>query len=156
VVCLFTALTSPLQAGGPEVILDKSGVKGGLIVHLGPTSGHSASLKQNDRFFVHCLDTDSKRIEEARRELVSRGLYGGVSLMHLTEYRLPYVDSLVNLLLVEEPANISREEMMRVVTPLGVLCIKERGQRTKTVKPWPNEIDEWTHFLHNPPRTPPD
>ena len=39
---------------------------------------------------------------------------------------------------------------MRVIAPLGVLCVKEEGEWTKIVKPWPKEIDEWTHFLHNP------
>jgi hypothetical protein len=56
----------------------------------------------------------------------------------------------VNLLVVEEPGNVSKEEMMRVLTPLGILYIKENGKWTRIVKLWPKEIDEWTHFLHNP------
>jgi len=150
-VGLLMVLPSPVQAEGPKLILDESGVKGGLVVHLGPADGQLAdSLIEDDRFFVHGLDADRNRIEQARKRLLLRGLYGGVSLMHLTEDRLPYVDNLVNLLIVEEPGDISREEMMRVVTPLGVLYTKEEGKWTKTVKPWPKEIDEWTHFLHDP------
>jgi ubiquinone/menaquinone biosynthesis C-methylase UbiE len=104
-----------------EEIIRKTGIKGGLVVHLGCGNAElTASLKQNDRFFVQGLDSDKNKIEEARNQLLSKGLYGDVSLMHLTENKLPYVDNLVNLLVVEDPGNISKEEMMRVVTPLGV------------------------------------
>jgi SAM-dependent methyltransferase len=151
IAILATMPVSMVVAENAEEIVRKTGIKGGLIIHLGCGNGElTTSLKQNDRFFVHGLDTDKNKIEEARKRLLSDGLYGDVSLMHLTEDKLPYVDNLVNLLVVEEPGNISKEEMMRVLTPLGVLYIKEKGKWTRIVKPWPKEIDEWTHFLHNP------
>jgi outer membrane protein assembly factor BamB len=151
IAILATMPVSMVVAGNAEEIIRKTGIKGGLIVHLGCGNGElTASLKQNDRFFVHGLDTDKNKIEAARKQFLSKGLNGDVSLMHLTEDKLPYVDNLVNLLVVEDPGNTSKEEMMRVVTPLGVLYIKEKGKWTKIAKPWPKEIDEWTHFLHNP------
>jgi outer membrane protein assembly factor BamB len=150
IAILATVPVSMVVAENAEEIFRKTGIKGGLIVHLGCGNGElTASLKQNDRFFVQGLDTNKNKIEEARKQLLSKGLNGDVSLMHLTEDKLPYVDNLVNLLVVEEPGNISKEEMMRVVTPLGVLYIKEKGKWTRIVKPWPKEIDEWTHFLHD-------
>ncbi len=39
---------------------------------------------------------------------------------------------------------------MRVLAPNGVACLRRNGAWTKTVKPWPADIDEWTHFLHGP------
>ena len=38
---------------------------------------------------------------------------------------------------------------MRVLAPLGVACVKTADGWTKTVKPRPEEIDEWTHYLHD-------
>jgi hypothetical protein len=38
---------------------------------------------------------------------------------------------------------------MRVLVPNGVAYIKADGKWTKHVKPWPKEIDEWTHYLHD-------
>jgi len=35
-----------------------------------------------------------------------------------------------------------------VLRPGGVAYVKEGGGWSKTVKPWPAEMDEWTHFLH--------
>ncbi|GAG01460.1 unnamed protein product, partial [marine sediment metagenome] len=39
---------------------------------------------------------------------------------------------------------------MRVLTPGGVALVRRDGTWVKTVKPWPDEMDEWTHFLHGP------
>ena len=151
VVSLLVILTTPLQAESLEAILNESGVKGGLIVHLGCGNAESTTaLRRNERYLVHGLDTDKTKIETARKRLISKGAYGDISFMHLTGNELPYVDNLVNLLIVEDPGNISKAEMMRVLAPLGVLYLKENEKWTKIVKPWPKEIDEWTHYLHGP------
>jgi hypothetical protein len=38
---------------------------------------------------------------------------------------------------------------MRVLAPGGVLLTRQDGRWTKAVKPRPQGIDEWTHFLHD-------
>ncbi len=58
---------------------------------------------------------------------------------------LPYVDNLVNLLVADKLAGVPMDEVMRVLAPGGVALIGGR----KTVKPWPKEIDEWSHYLHD-------
>jgi outer membrane protein assembly factor BamB len=63
---------------------------------------------------------------------------------------LPYVDNLVNLIVAEDLADGLMDEAMRVLAPNGVAFIKEDGTWKKTIKPRPEEIDEWTHFLHDP------
>ena len=40
------------------------------------------------------------------------------------------------------------KEVMRVLAPNGVAYVKSGAGWTKTVKPRPDEIDEWTHWLH--------
>lgn len=40
-------------------------------------------------------------------------------------------------------------EIMRVLCPDGVACIKSDHKWNVVVKPHPKEIDEWTHFLHD-------
>jgi outer membrane protein assembly factor BamB len=67
---------------------------------------------------------------------------------------LPYVDNLVNLLVVDKAYSVPKEEMMRVLCPNGTLFIRERGKWKKTTKPWPGAIDEWTHYLHGPDGNP--
>jgi hypothetical protein len=48
---------------------------------------------------------------------------------------------------------VPREEMMRVLCPKGALCTKEGAQWKTAIKPWPAEIDEWTHYQHDPQGT---
>ena len=132
-------------------MLKASGCAGGLVVHLGSGDGRTtAALAADDRYVVQGLDPDASNVAAARQALLDQGGYGRVSFRRLAEDRLPYVDDLVNLLIVDDPCRVSREEMMRVLAPLGVLMEKEGGTWSKTVKPWPDDIDEWTHFLRDP------
>ncbi len=41
------------------------------------------------------------------------------------------------------------EEVLRVLVPNGVAMIKSDGEWKKTVKPRPDNIDEWSHYLHD-------
>ena len=154
IAIVLVAAVCPLSvaiAQNAEDAIAASGVSGGLLVHLGCGDGRlTAALKCNERFVVHGLDTDNAAIEAARSRLVSKGAYGRVSFMRLAGNELPYVDNLVSLLVAEEPGSIAKAEMMRVLAPGGVLLLKNTTAWTKIVKPWPKDIDEWTHFLHGP------
>jgi outer membrane protein assembly factor BamB/ubiquinone/menaquinone biosynthesis C-methylase UbiE len=131
-------------------ILDATGVKGGVVVHIGAGDGHlTAALHANESYVVHGLDKDKNNIEQARKHIRSVNLYGTVSVDQLEGSQLPYIDNLVNLVLAEDLGNIPMDEVMRVLAPKGVACIKQAGEWQKTVKPRPEEIDEWTHYLHD-------
>ena len=131
-------------------ILNSAGVEGGLIVHIGCGNGQlTAALRANDSYIVHGLDANPRNIAEARRTIRSRKLYGKVSVEHFVGRRLPYVDNLVNLIVTEDPDAIPAAEVMRVLTPDGIAYVKRDGRWTKRVKPRGEEIDEWTHYLHD-------
>lgn len=128
-------------------VVEESGVKGGLIVHLGCGDGKlTAAFRASDSFIVHGLDTDTKNVETARKHIQSLGLYGPVSVAQWDGKRLPFVDNLVNLVVAEKLYSVSMDEVVRVLVPDGVALIGGK----KTVKPRPGDIDEWTHFLHGP------
>jgi len=131
-------------------ILDATGVTGGLVVHLGCGDGKlTAALRAGDAYTVQGLDPDAKNVEAARRHIQSLGLYGPVSVEPLSGARLPYVDNLVRLLVAEDPGGVGMDEIMRVVAPLGVAYVKQGGAWTKTVKPWPEGMDEWQQHFHD-------
>ncbi|HUV62766.1 MAG TPA: PQQ-binding-like beta-propeller repeat protein, partial [Sedimentisphaerales bacterium] len=155
-VCfLVVLLIVPPAAAQPveqqaRSILEATGVRGGLVVHLGCGDGHlTAALHASDSFIVHGLDTDAANIEKARKLIQSLNLYGTVSVDWLEGSELPYIDNLVNLIVAEDMGRIPMSEVMRVLAPNGTACIKTRGAWQKTVKPRPKEIDEWTHYLHD-------
>jgi outer membrane protein assembly factor BamB len=133
-----------------ERILSATGVKGGLIVHVGCDNGElTAALHAGDRYLVHGLDAKAKNVEAAREHIRSFGSYGEVSAAKFDGKHLPYADNLVNLVVSEDLGDVPMSEVMRVLCPRGVAYIKRDGTWRRTIKPWPDDIDEWTHFLHD-------
>ncbi len=138
------------QADQAGTILDATGVKGGLVVHVGCGDGRlTAALRANDRYLVHGLDPDAANVAKARAHVRSLQLDGAVSIEQWRGRTLPYADNLVNLVVAEELGGAPMTEVMRVLRPKGVAYVKASGQWTRTVKSWPTEMDEWTHYLHD-------
>ncbi len=133
-------------------ILDATGVKGGVIVHIGCRDGRlTAALRANDSYVVHGLAVDPSNVDKARKHVIGTEKYGKVSIDRLpSDNHLPYVDNMVNLVVAEDLGQVVAGEVMRVLCPEGVAYVKSGGKWTKSVKPRPGEIDEWTHYLHNP------
>ena len=133
-----------------EEILEATGVKGGLIVHFGCRSGElTAALRAGDSYVVHGLDADAGNVEKARERIRALGLYGKVSAERWRGNGLPYVDNLVNLFVCKDPRGMPMPEVLRVLAPGGVAYVREAGKWTKTVKPRPEAIDDWTHSLYD-------
>ena len=132
------------------MILQATGVKGGLIVHIGCTDGRlTAALRASDAYLVHGLEVDKAKVDKARKHIESLGLYGPVCVEEIRSERLPYIDNLVNLVVSEDLGDVPMDEVMRVLCPDGVAYINKDGKWTKTMKPRPREIDDWTHYLHD-------
>jgi outer membrane protein assembly factor BamB len=142
---LISAASFVLADAGQGIVED-NGFKGGLIVHVGCENGkHTVQLRVNDSCLVHGLDTDARNVGKAREYIQSLGLYGKVSVSQFDGVHLPYIDNLVNLLVADSLGQVPVDEVMRVLAPLGVAVINGKT----TVKPWPDDIDEWTHYLHD-------
>ncbi|NQU23924.1 MAG: PQQ-binding-like beta-propeller repeat protein [Candidatus Nealsonbacteria bacterium] len=142
---------APSAAAAAASIVQTTGVRGGLIVHVGCGDGKlTAAFCAGDGYLVHGIDVSAEHVQTAREHVRRAGLYGKVSIDRFDGLRLPYVDNLVNLIVVEKPADVPPAELMRVLAPQGVVYVKTNDGWTKTVKPRPAEIDEWTHWLHGP------
>ena len=145
-----TAAIPDSERQSASQILAATGIKGGLIVHIGCGDGKlTAALQAGDNCTVQGLDPDMKNVETARKHIQSLGLYGPVSVSRLTSNHLPYVDNLVTLLVSEDQGRIPMEEIMRVLAPLGVAYLRQDDQWAKIVKPWPKEMDEWQQHFHD-------
>jgi len=131
-------------------ILEATGVKGGLVVHLGCGEGKlTAALRASGSYLVHGVDTDAEKVQQARRFLRSLGLYGDVSVERFDGKRLPYIDNLVNLVVAERLGDVTMDEVRRVLCPGGVAYVKRGDVWVEEVKPRPEEIDDWTHYLYD-------
>ncbi|MEK6236261.1 MAG: PQQ-binding-like beta-propeller repeat protein, partial [Planctomycetales bacterium] len=146
----FSAEPSSLAEQQDARILKETGVQGGLIVHLGCGDGELTAALAGERFRVHGLSTNDNDVNGARALLRKRGIYGRASVDRLRGNRLPYIDGSINLLVSEDLGEIPAAEVLRVLAPQGTGYVLQDGTWTKTVKPRPDDIDEWTHYLHSP------
>jgi hypothetical protein len=134
-------------------MLAASGVKGGLVVCIGCDDPQLlVDFGKAGPYLVQGLDTDAGKVETARKLVESKGLYGKVTADLFNGRDLPYVDNLVNLLVVvDSESAVSAEEMNRILAPRGVRLVGSAGSDlVKHTKPVPVDIDDWTHFLHGP------
>ncbi|NQT14308.1 MAG: class I SAM-dependent methyltransferase, partial [Planctomycetes bacterium] len=150
-LALLATSLSVAKAQDAKQILDASGVNGGLVVVIGcDNPALLAQLRAGDSYLVHGLDRNPGKVAVARRYLRESGLCGSIAVARWDGSQLPYVDSLVNLIVVTGGVGqISEDEMTRVLAPLGVIADARKERIEITRKPWPAELDEWTHFLHD-------
>jgi len=132
----------------PEQMLRDSGISGGLIVHVACAGGQrTAALVRHANDRVQGLDRDQAMIERARQHARSLDLDGRLTFKPWSGGRLPYTDNLVNVLVWDEAAgDADRNEILRVLAPRGVAYLATGDGWERLVKPWPDEIQEWTHF----------
>jgi len=137
-----------MVAGGATAELPYQ--NGGLIVHLGCGDGtQTATLRESTSCLVQGLDTDPAQVAAARKLIDEKGLTGPVSVAVYEGKTLPYADNLINLIVVSDQADVSDDEIKRVLAPEGIAVPPVKGQLKWITKPRPDDIDEWTHFLHD-------
>jgi len=138
-------------------ILSLSGASGGMCVHLGcgrqDSAGLTAALAENSALVVHGLALDDASLARARKEIEAHGMSGRAMVEKVELKPLPYLPDMATLVVVEDMAaltgaGLAKDDILRVVSPNGVLCVKEGGKWTKTVKPRPKEMDDWGHIFH--------
>ena len=78
--------------------------------------------------------------------MLAAGVAGQVTAAQFDGTHLPYADNLVNLVVDSTGGKVPQAEIMRILAPGGVYMVG--GKRM--VKPWPTDIDQWTHYLHGP------
>jgi len=151
---LTPSASESVQASSPilavDGIIEASGVSGGLVAVVGcRTPSLLADLSGAGSYLVHGLDRDPAAVAAARRYLQEKKLYGTATVSTLQDTQLPFVDSTVNLLVITDSTVIPKAEIMRVLSPKGVLADATGPSLVTTVKDRPRELDEWTHYLYD-------
>ena len=146
-ICPISAQTGETLA---RQIVTESGFQGGLIVVVGgQDAGLAMALGRVPNTLVHWLVQERGSLSDVRLQIRNAGVYGRVSAMAWDGGRFPYADSMVNLLLLQgnEQQKIDPSEVNRVRAPGGVAIqlLNDGKIGSTTRKPWPQDIDEWTH-----------
>ena len=141
---LTAALLRPARAlGGPG---DADGSAGGLAVLVGWQDPRELKeLQDAGASLVQGVDRDAAKVERAREHLRSAGMLGPVTVALRRGDRLPYLDDMVNRLVVAgDGRGLPDEELLRVLRPGGTAVVGDRELRM----PWPPDIDSWGHLLY--------
>ena len=152
---LFAAFcVSPVWADAKDdanEILETADVSAGFFVHLGVDDASlTKALRNADSVQVHGLQLDKTKVDANRQSIRKAGIYGAVSIDSFSGSELPYNDNLVNLIVASDSGDVSPNEMLRVLAPKGVALVrKEDGDWKKYTKNRPDNIDEWSHYLHD-------
>jgi len=150
-VLFLSICVGTLRADSDSEILEATGIKGGVVVHVGCGDGAlTQTLQPNDRYLVQGLDVDRQNVAKARANALAAGGYGTISFDSFDGENLPYIDNFANLVVVSRRHGVTDGQIMRVLAPRGVAYVKEADGWKKTVKPRPEEMDDWTHYLHDP------
>ncbi len=160
----YAAEPSALRPNKAAGLVNAAGVQGGLVVHVGCKDGKlTAALGADGRFVVQGLCEGPGAVAAAREHVRSAGACGKASVAAFDGEHLPYVDDLVNLLVVSRAGGLSAAEIRRILVPGGVALVRD-GQKVPGLdtgpaeglegwrayrRPRPKAIDEWTHYLHD-------
>jgi|GEM_PF-710931 len=111
------------------------------------------AFAQKDRV-VHVLTGDEAQRAKFAAATIPSACNGNVMIEKLELTHLPYVDNLVNLLVVDDMEALARSgvkpsELERVVTPGGTMALRKSGKWIFSRKPWPTGMDEWSHLNHD-------
>ena len=145
-------------ASNPALAVDalkESGVEHGLCVILPAADGAAVcALTNGGKMLVHALAADDAALEKTRAFLEANGVHGLATVDRPMAFMpLPYADNLVNLVVCDADALGEKvpthAELLRVLTPEGVMLIKQNGAWQKIVKPRSAEMDQWTHLDYN-------
>ena len=122
------------------------GAPRGLIVQVGGTCPSPGQGR-----VIHYLLPDQAAVEKAKATLHAQDSVR-VDLLHAAQ--LPHAENTVRHLVCEIPGAINRTEALRVLRPLGTARLQTAQGWTEITKTWPDDIDEWTHWLHGPNSNP--
>ncbi len=139
-------------SGAVDTIPPEIRERGGLCVLIGEAGDIAPAVRllEAGPWVIHWLDAGKEDVENARRMLRARDLYGRATVEHWDGDSLPYSDNLVNLLIVRDGGQtVRRREFERVLAPGGSAFFSAEGLAVRFDKPTPPEMGEWTHPWQN-------
>ncbi len=150
---VLTALLLTAAVGHADPGLPRGGVAVWIAYEeQDPTmwAGHLAAMHERNGRLVLGLHPDREAVAETRNELARLGAAGPIVVDHLRSCQpLPMIDDSVNLLITSIGIPIAEADILRVLAPGGAAQLLGGDKSRSIRKPWPDDIDEWPHYLHD-------
>lgn len=150
----------------------------GLAVVLGSTGDISpAALHDDMGYVVHVFDTDDGAVARLRSSFVRTGINGQVTASRARMGAVPVADNTVNLMVVQNlpsrmAGGLTFDDIFRATAPYGTMLLNAAAEHVQSmvaghgltshplvkgsddwqvvVKPYPEDMDEWRQFRHDP------
>jgi len=137
-------------------------VEGGLVVCIGSRALDSVAADWGRPGCIfHCLVTSEAELSSLRKKIQAESSYGKVCAARFDGERLPYINKLVNLVVIRDrKCRVSASEIERALAPYGKAigpqgsaCIPKPASPLANglvvfTKPYPSDMDEWPQYLH--------
>jgi outer membrane protein assembly factor BamB len=142
------------QEADVEAILGKLDSPRGVCAILGDEgAGLAIRLARASELLVHVQLADARDVQAARQAAHSAGLFGSRVYVEQGDYaRVLLADNVADVIVVRKSAQrrVSKEELLRVLQPEGTAFLGT----TTLFKPFPENVDEWSHPYHGPDNNP--
>ncbi len=117
----------------------------GLCIYLGAKDGTAAALAKHSALLVHAVSWNDKVALTVQAAVAKEKLQGLVQNEVFSGKKLPYVNAMANVIIVEDDNGVSIKEIERVLTPGGTLITQKGKKWKKADNPYPSNVNEWTH-----------
>ena len=127
--------------------IDAAETRTGLTVVA--DAGAAADLlkyTQHESNLVHGLVKDRALLGKLNAELLQAGKTGRVTVSVWDHKTIPFVSGTVNVIVATDQQ--ITDEMRRALAPYGVVVGRDGAKLWE--KPYPKDIDEWTHYMYAP------
>lgn len=145
------------SADDSVALLRQAAIHRGLCLHLGcgrpGAEALTAELAAGSDMLVHGLALDATACDRARKAVREGGVQGIAQVEVLSGKRLPHVDAIADLIVVDDPAGLEKAgigetELMRVLASGGVMLVRQGQRWVKTPKLRSESAGQWTHPAH--------
>ncbi|MEI6232947.1 MAG: PQQ-binding-like beta-propeller repeat protein [Planctomycetota bacterium] len=136
-----------------EAVWNAVGIRHGLVVHVGAMEGAFAeAIAKNEQLLVQALALDAATETQLRLRFVKAGIHGQATAARVgADGSLPLADQVASIVLADLDAakTLKREELLRVLRPLGKAYFKSDGKWAAVDKPRSKEVDNWPQYFHD-------
>lgn len=125
----------------------------GLFICVGGMDEKEVGALQAEGRIIHALYTNRQTVVQARRYFLSKNISGTVSASLFDGQNLPYLDNLVNVVIIgSDGCDVPKKELTRVLVPKGMaLSLNSKSSEGWSVytKPTSKTSDSWSHYLYD-------
>ena len=157
IACLAALVAQPVAMGEAKLAAVQAGIQNDVCVVLGLPEGAKpgsvAELAKENGLLVYFQSSSADEVEAVRKAAQAAGSLGSGVFVDQGDCRSVHLaDNLAGAVLIGPSAegSVDEEEILRVLHPKGKATLGGR----EIVKPFPKQIDAWSHPYHGPDNNP--